>query len=93
MAWTDAHHAFAVEMCFFFKTGESVIATHTAFCAHYLLLWNYDFSGRKSIRLWVEKSQGHRFSELKENHLQDLKVLNSFGDGKSLKEPTTVYVK
>ena len=38
MAWTGAHHAFAVEM--FYKIGESIIATQRAFCAHFMLHWN-----------------------------------------------------
>ena len=37
MAWTGAHCAFAVET---FKTGESVIATQRAFCAHFILCQN-----------------------------------------------------
>ena len=37
--WTSVHHAFAVEM-FFFKTGESVIATQKAFHTYFMLSQN-----------------------------------------------------
>ena len=36
MDWTGVHIAFPAET-FFFKTGESVIATQSAFCVHFVL--------------------------------------------------------
>lgn len=50
MAWTSAHCTFVVEKVF--KTGESVIATHTVFLAHVVLRGNDAFTDRKSI-LWL----------------------------------------
>ena len=36
------------------KTGESVIATHTAFYDHFMLCRNDGIPDRKSILVWVE---------------------------------------
>lgn len=52
MVWTSAHCAYAVEM--FFKTGKSVIATHRAFCTHFMLRWNDAVTDWKLILLWGE---------------------------------------
>ena len=53
MAWTSAHHAFAVEM---FKTGELVIATEQAFHAHFILYQNDATPNKKLMLLFIQNS-------------------------------------
>ncbi len=46
----------SLQLKLFLKTGESVIATQRAFCAHFILYQNDSVPDRTSVLLWVEIS-------------------------------------